>query len=82
MSYADFMALSPSERWHIRQNASDEERASMDFMAGRQTPGEGQAGGLDATAQAQAKADVETRISRGVSHASDSGRVRHYNATA
>ena len=62
MSYADFMALSPEmRRWHIRQNASDEERASMDFMAGRQTPEQkAEEAGLVAGAQAQAKADVET----------------------
>ena len=61
MSYPDFMALSPEiRRWHIRQNASEEERASMDFMAGRQTPEQkAEEAGLVAAAQEQAKADVE-----------------------
>lgn len=39
MSYPDFMALSPEvRRWHIRKNASEADRADMDFVAGRQTP--------------------------------------------
>jgi hypothetical protein len=39
MSYTDFMSLSPeTRRWHIRRNASEADRADMDFVAGRQTP--------------------------------------------
>ena len=60
MSYADFMALSPEmRRWHIRKNASDADRADMDFVAGRQTPEQkAQEAGMVAAATEQAKADV------------------------
>jgi hypothetical protein len=38
MGYTDFMALSPEmRRWHIRNNASDKDRASMDLVNGVQT---------------------------------------------
>ena len=70
MSYADFMALSPEmRRWYIRKNASPEDRADMDFVAGRQTPEEkASEAGLVTTATEEAKANVakaQTEESRG-----------------
>lgn len=68
MSYPDFMDLSPeSRRWHIRRNASESDRADMDFVAGRQTTDQKAA---DAKAVARAQADGKAESAAAVTEES------------